>query len=1170
MEWLSHSHKKHCELCKTPFRFTKLYSPNMPQDLPTGVFFRHSIIHSMRNIATWLRFCLVITVWLGCLPYAIRQIWAMLFWISDGGWPYSYTTIDLTGNSTQLLKMAEQLNLSAGLGNGTSPATPFHHPITPATDGSIWSFLVRISESLNISEVDRLATSLFKLLYSGPGFSVKVVPHEHTPNMTVADFTLGAPPIPQAPSLLSGVPFLSNMTRYPSLNQLAVTISEGYIITILVVVSFILVFLIREWVVQQQFGANLRAAPFNPDVAAPERLREGDPAALAELEPANLPEPRNVGQRPIARPRRRNIHFDDADAGQGRAEQGDVRHGQETGEGARQQRPTPIRDAMGPASEMQRRLAEEPRMTEDFLAIWRRADSDPKEVLRIIEEENKTDEMGYWVNAMKTLQPRMPLDNPHPSPRKTPSPPAIITGADSPTLDPMESTSISPDGSRTEGVGAPTNSDRSSASSDSWEDISKSSGSPTWDGIATESDLPAPPQHNYDLSSSKGKEKEVDTPTPSTQFQGFNSGVSRPRSISDGPQPKDGISMLANNNWTFKNIPDIVAENDRPPSPEPFENPRPVETAQFFASSSPSSDSSSTRAGQGSDTWKALQDIRVQEVVERARENRRSLDLDLASIVAPPPLDAEYYGPIEVRGLDGIVRTARNFEEVFDTHSVGSNHESEGQGDAHEINPLQRDFLLPEAPEQVAAAPPAEPLGILGNIAEWLWGGVEDVRQDEGANDEHIVEDLDAEPPFVPVPNNQDLFQPGPFPGQDREVADAARAAGIDPNDPDAIDEAEDFEGIMELIGMRGPIFSLAQNALFSAFLLTLTVGIGVWTPYNIGRASLLLVTNPGPAVKLPLRLVFWSAALLQDLAATAFGVVSYTAISMLLVPVWLWSAVGTGSFSVDKGYLTWGNAALQLSNDAVERILRGSVHSLLDFTDEDIYTFSAASHESLLTLGSLIKDTLSLVGRAVSYLFVGGYSLTLSDAMNFVTSSLEGAWQLISGLPLLFTRPDTWVISLEVSKRATPLNPELSAWSGVDRFWAIVAGYSTLYILGALYVKKGTPFSTGQVGREWEATIMDLLLQAGGVMKVILIISIEMLVFPLYCGMLLDGALLPLFDNVTIMSRIQFTLQSPFTSVFVHWFVGTCYMFHFALFVSMCRKIMRKGVLCEYAPPKL
>jgi E3 ubiquitin-protein ligase MARCH6 len=169
-----------------------------------------------------------------------------------------------------------------------------------------------------------------------------------------------------------------------------------------------------------------------------------------------------------------------------------------------------------------------------------------------------------------------------------------------------------------------------------------------------------------------------------------------------------------------------------------------------------------------------------------------------------------------------------------------------------------------------------------------------------------------------------------------------------------------------------------------------------------------------------------------------------------------------------------------------------------------------------------------------------------------------------VSAVPALLARSDSWVISLEVGGRSKPLDLELSVWDGVDRFWATVAGYTALSLLGTLYVKKGSPFSNGPIGREWEATIIDLLNQAGGVMKVILIISIEMLVFPLYCGLLLDAALLPLFENTTIVSRILFTFESPLTSIFVHWFVGTCYMFHFALFVSMCRKIMRKGVLCK------
>lgn len=61
------------------------------------------------------------------------------------------------------------------------------------------------------------------------------------------------------------------------------------------------------------------------------------------------------------------------------------------------------------------------------------------------------------------------------------------------------------------------------------------------------------------------------------------------------------------------------------------------------------------------------------------------------------------------------------------------------------------------------------------------------------------------------------------------------------------------------------------------------------------------------------------------------------------------------------------------------------------------------------------------------------------------------------------------------------------------------------------------------------------------------------------------DVAMLPLFEGATITSRVLFALEFPLTAIFVHWFVGTCYMFHFALFVSMCRKIMRAGVLCKF-----
>ncbi|KAK5004967.1 hypothetical protein LTR60_006397, partial [Cryomyces antarcticus] len=53
-------------------------------------------------------------------------------------------------------------------------------------------------------------------------------------------------------SLLSEISVLNSMTASPWLNRTIIDVLEGLIITLFVVVAFILVFLIREWVVQQQ------------------------------------------------------------------------------------------------------------------------------------------------------------------------------------------------------------------------------------------------------------------------------------------------------------------------------------------------------------------------------------------------------------------------------------------------------------------------------------------------------------------------------------------------------------------------------------------------------------------------------------------------------------------------------------------------------------------------------------------------------------------------------------------------------------------------------------------------------------------------------------------------------------------------------------------------------
>ncbi|KAG4220595.1 hypothetical protein PC116_g30926, partial [Phytophthora cactorum] len=100
------------------------------------------------------------------------------------------------------------------------------------------------------------------------------------------------------------------------------------------------------------------------------------------------------------------------------------------------------------------------------------------------------------------------------------------------------------------------------------------------------------------------------------------------------------------------------------------------------------------------------------------------------------------------------------------------------------------------------------------------------------------------------------------------DVVEAAVAAGLD---PEAVDDAEDFEGIMELIGMRGPIAGLFQNAIFCAFLVSISIFLCIFIPYNVGRISVWIIAHPTRL----LRIVFSASKFVQDAVLLAIGYTS-------------------------------------------------------------------------------------------------------------------------------------------------------------------------------------------------------------------------------------------------------------------------------------------------------
>uniref|UniRef100_A0A673AZZ6 RING-type E3 ubiquitin transferase n=1 Tax=Sphaeramia orbicularis TaxID=375764 RepID=A0A673AZZ6_9TELE len=79
LQWLKHSRKEYCELCKYRFAFTPIYSPDMPSRLPLQDIFSGLIKSLARAIRYWFHYTLVAFAWLGVVPLTAYRIYKCLF-----------------------------------------------------------------------------------------------------------------------------------------------------------------------------------------------------------------------------------------------------------------------------------------------------------------------------------------------------------------------------------------------------------------------------------------------------------------------------------------------------------------------------------------------------------------------------------------------------------------------------------------------------------------------------------------------------------------------------------------------------------------------------------------------------------------------------------------------------------------------------------------------------------------------------------------------------------------------------------------------------------------------------------------------------------------------------------------------------------------------------------
>lgn len=1086
MEWLSHSQKKHCELCKTPFRFTKLYSPDMPKRLPLLVFVRHMARYFLRSLGNWLRAALVISVWLGWLPYLMRSVWTFLFWVSDEGFGLGPSFQDRSNFTQVSLAMMADTVAVQGFATTTCPSSPlFPVSTTAASRRGVAEGMPSILKALgypliNVTGRYSLVGGLMSLILPSAESVVQPVNATST--------TRGIAPVETLAhsSLLSEVSFLKNLTPHIVINRTVISILEGQIITILVILCFILIILVRDYVVQQQPEINMRAAFAAQQLAAQPQENQAENQALnrgpfddddvisdnEDIEPQlGLPADDNDSV---------TAHYDRLDDIHGRfGEPGDELEEELDHDELAQQ----LRDLERRAERREmhhqfhgRHAQHVP--SEDssqstvnqYLRIFREAGGDPDRILQIIHDEGLDERLAYWVRATQTMTEQKAKER-------------EVTGMEATESD---STSRGPRGSPStsqmpeQSQERETEQDRKGKgrATDSHDDYSNQAAEGAgWMGRGEEVQQERDDMGNENTSSS------------------FSS---RPRAVSDGPQHHEKINPLANNNWSFSNLPPTPKTESRFPQSTQDSLPNGNLTTNGAVASSSTSDSRREQASMSHGEVSPVGDSSDDEAVGEP---------DWA--------------------IDGA-------DELNMPQEAAANAQAE------------------------AAAPARQPAGLVDRVADFMWGDVEVDEIDEVAAGPVDIFMDDQEAQFAEanhddedeVDDDNDTDEGQEDEGLAQDVVEAAEAAGID---AEALEDAEDFEGIMELIGMRGPILGLFQNALFCCFLVSITIFLGIFVPYNIGRLAVWIVANPGRLVQM----VFSFSKFIQDIVLVAVSWTLTFAIQAINIM--------SGVLKIERGrelLLSMSSDARILATNSFNRVMESFMSEIPLITATEMRNFSALSHEALIHVKSQVHLLLSAVANGIEFVFGGDYGSKYDIAKTTVTTAAPDSWESLWNMTVNALQPNAWVISLNLPERVSTVDPALAYWSAKDRSFAILGGYISLSVMAGLYLGRGTPFSSSQTAQEWEASIIDALNQASGVMKVILIISIEMLVFPLYCGMLLDFALLPLFEATTLKSRLLFTYNFPLTSIFVHWFVGTGYMFHFALFVSMCRKIMRRGVL--------
>lgn len=357
-------------------------------------------------------------------------------------------------------------------------------------------------------------------------------------------------------------------------------------------------------------------------------------------------------------------------------------------------------------------------------------------------------------------------------------------------------------------------------------------------------------------------------------------------------------------------------------------------------------------------------------------------------------------------------------------------------------------------------------------------------------------------PPHAPRMRHAEAPIPiRPIPEEEEEEEEINPAAAIREEVEEMEEEEEEeenmeeFEGVLEAIGMNGSIWSLLQNSALMGLLIALSLGAAVWMPYLIGMT--FIMTETLDLIRIPLKLTRLITDPLIDFL-----------------------------FMICSDYI-WPFFVHVVKDHVMEIPLLDPLWKLLQYIKDNGLFFSDTTHTTLSDTLLLQKnDNNTMIDHGIQY---------VTKLLNDTEPILEHAFQRYQSLA--------------------------TGQTAMDKIACIAVGYMVVVIVSCWYLSR-VPNNNNLATAAFGRTAQEAIRHQGIIFKVGMFITIELILFPIVCGFLLDASTLPLFKQATWQGRLEYLTSHPIPSIFLHWFLGTGFMFLFAVLVTICRDMLRPCVM--------